>query len=167
MNYTSTQRPSPSSNVFAVSPKIKKDVIKIEIARLLDVGFIKEVYHPDWRICVIYTDLNKACKKDPFGVVQINQVGDSTTGYILLSFFDCYSGYHQILLKEEDQIKMYFITLFSAFCYPTILFRLKSAGAIYQRGINGVYILNSGVTLKCMFTMWSSRLEKMRDSSLI
>jgi hypothetical protein len=26
----------------------KKDVIKKEIARLLDVGFIKEVYHLDW-----------------------------------------------------------------------------------------------------------------------
>jgi hypothetical protein len=26
----------------------KKDVIKKEIARILDVGFIKEVYHPDW-----------------------------------------------------------------------------------------------------------------------
>jgi hypothetical protein len=26
----------------------KKDVIKREIARLLDVGFIKEVYHLDW-----------------------------------------------------------------------------------------------------------------------
>jgi hypothetical protein len=26
----------------------KKDAIKKEIARLLDVGFIKEVYHLDW-----------------------------------------------------------------------------------------------------------------------
>jgi hypothetical protein len=26
----------------------KKDVIKKEIARLLDAGFIKEVYHLDW-----------------------------------------------------------------------------------------------------------------------
>jgi hypothetical protein len=26
----------------------KKNVIKKEIARLLDVNFIKEVYHPDW-----------------------------------------------------------------------------------------------------------------------
>ena len=26
----------------------KKDVIKREIPRLLDAGFIKEVYHPDW-----------------------------------------------------------------------------------------------------------------------
>jgi hypothetical protein len=50
--------------------------MKKEIARLLDAGFIKEVYHPDWlanpvlvckkskdwRMCVDYTDLNKACK---------------------------------------------------------------------------------------------------------
>jgi hypothetical protein len=26
----------------------KKDVIKIEVARLLDADFIKEVSHPDW-----------------------------------------------------------------------------------------------------------------------
>jgi hypothetical protein len=26
----------------------KKDVIKKEIARLLDAGFIKEMYHSDW-----------------------------------------------------------------------------------------------------------------------
>ena len=26
----------------------KKDVIRKEIARLLDTGFIREVYHPDW-----------------------------------------------------------------------------------------------------------------------
>jgi hypothetical protein len=58
------------------------DVIKREIARLLDAGFVKEVYHPDWlanlvlvpkknkdwRIYVDYTDLNKACKKDTFGL---------------------------------------------------------------------------------------------------
>jgi hypothetical protein len=62
----------------------KKDVIKREIARLLDVDFIKEVCHPDWlinpvlvpkknknwRICVDYTYLNKACKKDPFNLPE-------------------------------------------------------------------------------------------------
>jgi hypothetical protein len=59
----------------------KKDVIKREIARLLDASFIKEVYHPDWlanpvlvpkknkdwKMCVDYTDLNMACKKIPSG----------------------------------------------------------------------------------------------------
>jgi hypothetical protein len=63
----------------------QKDVLKREIARLLDASFIKEVYHPDWlinpvlvpkknkdwRMCVDYTDLNKACKKDMFGLPKL------------------------------------------------------------------------------------------------
>jgi hypothetical protein len=127
----------------------KKDVIKQEIARLLDAIFIKEVYHPDWlvnpflvpkknedwRMCVDYTDLNKTCKKDPFSLPRIDQVVESMVGCILLSFLDCYSSYHQIPLKEEYQIKTSFITLFGMFCYTTMSFRLKSAGATYQRGI--------------------------------
>jgi hypothetical protein len=55
----------------------------------------------DWRMCVDYSDLNKACKKDLFGLPQIDQVIDSTIGYSILSFTDYSSGYHQILLKEE------------------------------------------------------------------
>jgi uncharacterized protein YqgQ len=127
----------------------KKDVIKREIARLLDAGFIKKVYHPnwlanfilvpkknkDWRICVDYKDLNKVCKKNPFGLPWIDRVLDSTSGCNLLSFLDCYSCYYQIPLKEEDQINTSFINPFGVFCYTTMSFGLKSAGAIYQRGI--------------------------------
>jgi hypothetical protein len=43
---------------------------------------------------VDYTDLNKACKKDPFRLPRIEQVVDSTAGCSLLSFLDYYSGYH-------------------------------------------------------------------------
>jgi hypothetical protein len=86
-------------------------------------------------MCVDYTDLNKACKKDPFGLLQIDQVMDSMVGCNLQSFLDCYSGYHQIPLKKEDQIKAPLITQFNAFCYTMMSFRLKSAGATYQRGI--------------------------------
>jgi hypothetical protein len=77
VNFTLTQMPSPSSNAFDILHKTKKDVIKREIARLLDVDFIKEVYHLDWldnpillpkknkewRMCLDYTDLNKTYKK--------------------------------------------------------------------------------------------------------
>jgi hypothetical protein len=86
-------------------------------------GFIKEVFHPEWlanlvlvkkknnnewRMCVDYTVLKKHCLKDPFGLPCIDQVIDSTTGCVLPCFLDCYSGYHQIALKEEDQIKTAF-----------------------------------------------------------
>ena len=94
----------------------KKGAIRVEIKWLLAVGFIKEVYHPEWlanpvlvqtknkewRMCVDYTDLNKHCPKDPFGLPRIEEVVDSTTGCELLSFLDYYSCYHQISLKEED-----------------------------------------------------------------
>ena len=53
----------------------------------------------------------------------------------LLSFLDCYSIYHQISLKEDDQIKVSFITPFGAYCYTTMSFGLKNAGATYQRAI--------------------------------
>jgi hypothetical protein len=69
----------------------KKYVIKKELARLLEAGFIRDVYHLDWlanpvllskknkegRMCVYYTDLHRSCKKDPFGLPQIDQVVDS------------------------------------------------------------------------------------------
>ena len=66
---------------------------------------------------------------------RIDEVVDSTAGCELLSFLDCYSGYHQISLKEEDQIKASFITPFGAYCYTTMSFRLKNAGATYQKAI--------------------------------
>jgi hypothetical protein len=107
------------------------------------------VYHPkwlanpvlvrkknnEWRTCVDYTDLNKHCPKDPFGLPRIDEVIDSTTGCELLSFLDCYSGYHQISLREEDQIKTSFIMPFGSYCYMTMLFELKNVGATYQQAI--------------------------------
>ncbi len=127
----------------------RKDAIKEELTKLLAAGFIKEVLHPDWlanpvlvwkktgqwRMCVDYTDLNKSCPKDPFGLPRIDQVVDSTAGCELLSFLDCYSGYHQIRLKESDCLKTSFITPFGAYCYITMPFGLKNAGATYQRMI--------------------------------
>jgi hypothetical protein len=117
-------------------------------------GFIREVFHPEWlanpvlirkknsnewRMCIDYTDLNKHCPKDPFGLPRIDQVIDSTAGCDLLCFLDCYSGYHQIAIKEEDQEKAVFITPFGAYCYTTMSFELKNAGATYQRAIQACF----------------------------
>jgi hypothetical protein len=86
-------------------------------------------------MCVDYTDLNKHYPKDPFELPQIDQVIDSTASCDLLCLLDCYSGYHQIAIKEEDQEKTAFITPFGAYCYTTMLFRLKNTDTTYQRAI--------------------------------
>jgi hypothetical protein len=90
-------------------------------------------------MCVDYTDLNKHCPKDPFELPRIDQVIDSTAGCDLLCFLYCYSGYHQITIKEEDQEKIAFITPFGAYCYTTMSFGLKNAGATYQRAIQACF----------------------------
>ena len=74
-------------------------------------------------MCIDYTDLNKHCPKDAFGLPQIDVV------------VDFYSGYHQISLKEDDQIKTSFITPFGAYCYTTMSFGLKKARVTNQRAI--------------------------------
>jgi hypothetical protein len=100
----------------------KREAIRAELARLVAAGFIREVLHPewlanpvlvlkknkvDWRMCVDYTDLNKHCLKDPFGLPRIDQVVDSTAACSVLSFLDCYSGYHHISLAKEDEEKQH------------------------------------------------------------
>jgi hypothetical protein len=104
----------------------KKAAIKKEITKFLGAGFIRGILHPDWLanrkkgsnewcMCVDYTDLNKHCA--------------------LRSFLDCYSGYHPIALRIEDQSKTSFITPFGVYYYMTMSFGLKNTGATYQCAI--------------------------------
>jgi hypothetical protein len=124
----------------------KRKVIGEEVHKLLEAGFIKEVQHPKclanpilvkkksgkWRMCVDYTNLNKACPKVPFPLPRIDQIVDCTVGCETLSFLDAYSGYHQIKMKESDQLVTSFITPFGMYCYITMPFGLRNADATYQ-----------------------------------
>lgn len=56
-----------------------------------------------WRMHVDFTDLNKTCTKDSFPLPHIDQLIDYTAGHELLSSLDAYSGYNQILMKEDNQ----------------------------------------------------------------
>jgi hypothetical protein len=119
----------------------------VELRKLLEAGFIKKVCHPTWldnpvlvkkknekwRMCVDYNGLNKTCPKVPFPLPRIDQIVDSTAGCELLCFLDAYSGYHQIKMKESDQLATSFITSFGMFCYVTMSFGLQNAGATFQR----------------------------------
>ena len=49
-----------------------------------------------WRMCVDFTDLNKAYPKDSYLLPRIDQLVESTAGYQLLRFMDAFLKYNQI-----------------------------------------------------------------------
>ena len=101
-----------------------------------------------WRLCVDFKDLNKAFPKDPFPLPRIDQIIDATAGHDSLCFLHAYSGYHQIKMAESDQAATTFITPYGPFCFNTMPFRLKNAGATYQRMIQTCLETQIGKTVE-------------------
>jgi hypothetical protein len=125
----------------------KIEAVKAEVQHLLDAGFIREVTYPQWlgnvvmvckknkkwKMCTDFTDLNMCCLKDDFPLARINQIIDSVAGCDLMALLDCFSGYHQIWLRKEDEEKTCFITPFGTYCYVRMPKGLRNAGPTFCR----------------------------------
>ncbi|KAL5546344.1 hypothetical protein UlMin_006031 [Ulmus minor] len=136
--------------------------INTEVDKLLKADFIREANYPEWianvvlvkkangnwRVCVDFTDLNKACPKDSFPLPRIDQLVDATAGHELLSFMDAYSGYNQIRMHQPDQEHTAFLTDQGLYCYKVMPFGLKNAGATYQRLVNKMFKQQIGKTME-------------------
>ena len=114
---------NPSVTLKRQSPrrpsKEHVEAVKSEVTKLKQAGAIKGIFYPQWlantvvvkkktrkwRVCVDFTDLNKAYPKDPFPMPRINQLVDATVGHPRMSFLDAFQGYHQIPLATDDQEK--------------------------------------------------------------
>ena len=129
------------------SSKEHFNAVKDEVTRLKQVGAIKEVFYLEWlantmvvkkknekwRVCVDFTDLNKACPKDPLPMPRIDQLVNATVGHPQMSFLVAVQGYHQIPLASEDQEKTIFVTPTGNYHYKVMPFGLKNVGSTYQR----------------------------------
>ena len=99
-------------------------VVKAELEKLLEAGFIKPVEITDWvspmvlvkkkngklRVCIDYRRLNKATQKDHFPLPFVNQILDEVAGHELYTFLDGYSGYNQVSIHPNDYHKTAFTT---------------------------------------------------------
>ncbi|XP_071901729.1 uncharacterized protein [Coffea arabica] len=135
--------------------KFKPDMslkIKEQIEKQLKTNIIIVSHYPVWlsnpvpvpkkngevRVCVDYRDLNKASPKDDFPLPNIHIILDNTAGHEIESFCDCFVGYHQILMVEEDREKTAFITPWGTFCYR-VMPGLKNGEATYQRTMTTLF----------------------------
>jgi hypothetical protein len=123
----------------------KTEAAKAKVQCLLEANFFEPIAYPTWlanvvmvqkksdkwRMCIDFTSLNKACPKDNFPLPWIDKIVDSAARCEVMSLLDCFSGYHQIYMKEEDKASTSFITPFGTYCF--MLEGLKNVGSIFSR----------------------------------
>jgi hypothetical protein len=127
----------------------KVKAVEAEVQRLQDAQVIREVKYPvwldntvpikkkngKWRMCVDFTDLNKACKKDDFPLERVDKIADDVANSEMLSLLDMFSRYHQIRVRKEDDKKTSFITPLGTFCFVRMPEGLKNTGYTFSRMI--------------------------------
>ena len=145
----------------SITPERQK-AINEEVSKLLYAGEIREVEYPEWlanvvlvkkengkwRLCIDFTDINKACPKDSFPFPRIDLIVDATAGHELLSFMDAFSSYNQISMDPDDQEKTSFVTAQGTYCYRVMPFGLKNKGATYQRLVNRMFQKQIGTSME-------------------
>nr|GEV12019.1 reverse transcriptase domain-containing protein [Tanacetum cinerariifolium] len=150
----SEERTRPANFKVALHPDFldqeapeRAKAIQAEVQKLVEAGIMREVYYHDWlsnpvmvkkhdgswRMCVDFTDLNKACPQDCYSLPEIDWKVESLCGYPFKCFLDAYKGYHQIQLAKADEEKTAFHTGQGVYCYMKMPFGLKNAGSTYQR----------------------------------
>ncbi|GJR10404.1 reverse transcriptase domain-containing protein [Tanacetum coccineum] len=134
------------------APERAKAILE-EVHKLVEAGIMREVYYHDWlsnpvmvkksdgswRMCVDFTDLNKACPQDCYPLPEIDWKVESLCGYPFKCFLDAYKGYHQIQMDKDDEEKTAFHTSQGVYCYTKMPFGLKNAGATYQRLVDNAF----------------------------
>nr|GEW11754.1 reverse transcriptase domain-containing protein [Tanacetum cinerariifolium] len=96
-------------------------------------------YKQSWRMCVDFTDLNKACPQDCYPLPEIDWKVESLSGYQFKCFLNAYKGYHQIQLAKSDEEKIAFHIGQGVYCYTKMPFGLKNVGATYQRLVDKAF----------------------------
>jgi hypothetical protein len=131
----------------AANVKRQSQVYGGRSAELLDARIIREVQYRVWvanvvmvpkkngniRMCIDFTELNKACLKDPYPLPRIDIIIDQVAVCEMLSLLDCFSGYHQVWMRREDEAKTGFTTPFGIFCFVRMPEGLCNAGPTFNR----------------------------------
>jgi hypothetical protein len=86
-----------------------------------------------WQMCTDFTDLNKCCLKNDFPLARIDQIVDFAVASEMMALLDCFSGYHLIWLRPEDEEKRSFITPFGTYCYLRMPEVLCNVGPTFYR----------------------------------
>lgn len=162
-------------------PEVFRAEVNKQIQELLDQGLIRPSISPmaspivcvakkdgGVRIAVDYRYLNKYTVGDAFPMSTVNETLSKIGSAKFISSFDAKSGYHQILVREEDRWLTAFVTHDGLYEWTRMPFGLKNAGATFVRVVRHVlrpisdfsasYVDDIGIGSNA----WAEHLEHIR-----
>jgi hypothetical protein len=91
------------------------------------------------RLCVDYRALNSITVKNRCTIPRIDDLLDAVSGRAYFTSLDLTSGYHQIMISEEDRPKTAFQTPFSHFQFKVLIEGLANAPATFKTVTNSIF----------------------------
>ena len=127
-------------------PQARRDKVKQLVQEMLDQGAIQHSDSP-WsspvvlakkkdgsaRFCIDYGKVNEVTRKDAYPLPRVDDTLDMLGGLKYFTTLDLASGYWQVEVAEEDQLKTAFTTPEGLFQFKVMPFGLCNAPATFQR----------------------------------
>ncbi|GJZ16748.1 putative nucleotidyltransferase, ribonuclease H [Tanacetum coccineum] len=91
-----------------------------------------------FRMCIDYRELNKLTVKNRYPLPRIDDLFDQLQGSNIYSKIDLRSGYHQLMVREEDIPKTAFRTRYGHYEFQVMPFVLTNASSVFMDLMNRV-----------------------------
>nr|GEU91525.1 reverse transcriptase domain-containing protein [Tanacetum cinerariifolium] len=96
-------------------------VVSRKVEEWVNAGIVRPVRYPtwisnpvlvkksdgSWRMCIDFKNINSACPKDYYPLLDINGKIESVVGFRYKCFLDAYKGYHQVYMATDDEEKLH------------------------------------------------------------
>ena len=136
---------------YRMSPSELKE-LKVQLQELMDKGFIRPSFSPygapvffvkkkdgSLRLCIDNRELNKVTIRNKYPLPRIDDLFDQLQGASVFSKIDLRSGYHQLIIKEDDIQKTAFRTRYGHYEFLVMPFRLTNAPAVFMDFMNRIF----------------------------
>ena len=129
----------------SLEPSVKKELDKILLAMI-----IFPIRHTQWivnlvpirkkngeiKLCVDFRNLNRASEKDNYHFPPMEQILQKVAGSEMFSLLDGFSGYNQVLVAPNNQLKTTFQSSWGTFAYRRMPFGIINVGSTFQRAMD-------------------------------
>jgi hypothetical protein len=148
---TEPGHPPPFRSMYRLSPLEYRELEK-QVTRFLNDGilgvsqspygapvlFVPKPIGQGLRLCVDYRALNSITLKNRCTIPRIDNLLNAVAGSAYFTSLDLTSGYHQILISEEDRPKTAFRTPFGHSQFKVLIEGLTNAPPTFQTVMNSI-----------------------------